>query len=63
MSIVPALSVPEFSSLIKIGCGALLGAPIPDEHLLKLVGLRYIEVVDDCYEATPTGQFRIASGS
>ena len=42
------------------GC---VGAPIPPEHLLKLVGLRYIEVVDDCYEATSTGQFRIASGS
>jgi hypothetical protein len=63
MSLAPPLSVPEFSSLVKIGCGALLGAPIPSEHLLKLTGLRYIEIIDECYETTASGQFRIASGS
>jgi hypothetical protein len=63
MSLAPALSVPEFSSLVKIGCGSLLGLPVPAEHLIKLAALRYIEIVDEAYEATITGQFRIASGS
>jgi hypothetical protein len=63
MSLAPELSHDEFSSLARIGCGALMAMPVPSAHLLKLAGLRYIEVVDDRYEATPTGQFRIASGS
>ncbi len=63
MSLAPELSHEEFSSLAKIGCGALVAEPLPSAHLVKLAGLRYIEVVDHRYEATPTGQFRIASGS
>jgi len=63
MPIASALSLEEFSSLARIGCGVLLAAPIPDAHALKLTGLRYIEAVGDRYEATTTGMFWISSGS
>jgi hypothetical protein len=63
MSLAPELSASEFSSLAKIGAGPLLGVVVPPEHLLKLEGHRYIEVVLGRYEATSTGRFRIASGS
>jgi hypothetical protein len=62
----PALTLfpEEFSSLVKIGTGHLLGdEPIPAAHLLKLIGLHYIEAVDGRYRPTATGLFRIASGS
>jgi hypothetical protein len=53
----------EFSSLVKIGNGALLEEQIPAGHVLKLSGLRYIETINGQYRATTTGLFRIASGS
>jgi hypothetical protein len=40
-----------------------MAVPISRAHALKLISLRYIEVVSDRYEATITGQLRIASGS
>jgi hypothetical protein len=63
MAHASALSLEEFSSLARVGCGTLLAVPIPNAHALKLTALRYIEVVGDHYEVTVTGQFRIASGS
>lgn len=63
MYLAPALSNEEFASLTKVGAGPLLGIPIPSEHLLKLVGLRYIEMVRGHYEATTRGRFRIARGN
>ena len=56
------LSVAEFASLAKVGTGPLLGAPIPSEHLLKLIGLQYIVAVHGNYEATTRGRLRIARG-
>ena len=64
MSPVPALLPEEYSSLVKIGTGhRLSAAPVPAAHLLKLIGLRYIEAVDGHHRATATGMFRIATGS
>jgi len=63
MPLASALSLEELSSLARIGCGVLMAAPIPPAHALKLISLRYIEVASDRYEATITGQLRIASGS
>jgi hypothetical protein len=56
------LSAAEFGSLLRIGAGQLRGGSIPSEHLLKLVGFRYIVAVQGNYEATPSGLFRIARG-
>jgi hypothetical protein len=63
MALASALSHEEFSSLARISCGVLMAAPIPKEHALRLTELRYVEIVGDRYEATITGQLRIASGS
>jgi hypothetical protein len=61
MSVIPLLSAAEFFSLVKIGAGPLRGTKIPPEHLLKLVGLRYIGLTQGQYEPTVTGLARIAS--
>jgi hypothetical protein len=58
----PTLSPEEFASLTKIGTDPLLAAPVASEHLLKLVGLRYIVAVETNYEATTAGRLRIAYG-
>jgi hypothetical protein len=63
MSTAHILSVAEFTSLEKIGTEHFLGVTIPSDHLLKLLGLQYIEAVHGHYEATTAGRFRIASGS
>jgi hypothetical protein len=63
MSLAPALSREEFASLKKLGSRLVLDAPIPPGHLLKLVGLRYVETIQRHYEVTSTGRFRIARGS
>jgi hypothetical protein len=62
MSIASALSLEELNSLALIGSGPLLGPSIPEAHMNKLAGLRYIRVVDGYFEATASGQLRIASG-
>jgi hypothetical protein len=62
----PALTLfpEEFTSLLKIGAGHRVGEePIPAAHLLKLVGLHYIEAVDGHYRATEAGRSRIAEGN
>jgi hypothetical protein len=59
----PALTHEEYSSLARIATGVLVAAPIPPHHAVRLLGLRYIKVVDKRYEATPSGNFRVASGS
>jgi hypothetical protein len=59
----PPLTHEEYSSLARVATGILLAAPIPTDHAIKLLGLRYIEVVGKRYEATPAGNFRIASGN
>jgi hypothetical protein len=58
-----ALSPAEFTSLVTIGSGSLLGFPIPPEHLLKLAEMKYIVEATGGYDATATGLLRIASGS
>ena len=63
MSLIPVLSSEEFTSLVKISFGPIQDAQIPSEHLLKLVGFRYIMSAHGQYEATSTGRFRIGSGS
>jgi hypothetical protein len=63
MSTAHILSAAEFASLEQIGAGHFLGVTIPSDHLLKLIGLRYIEAVHGHYEATTAGRFRIASGN
>ena len=57
------LTPEEFTSLVNLGSGSLLGGPVPAEHLLKLIGLRYIEAVHGSHRVTVIGRFRIASGS
>ena len=57
------LSVAEFTSLERIASRRPPAKPISSEHLLKLVGLRYIEAVHGRYEATTQGRFRMASKS
>jgi hypothetical protein len=56
------LSLEEFNSLALIGSGPFLGPSIPEDHLIKLAGLRYIHVLHGCFEATVSGQLRIAGG-
>jgi hypothetical protein len=57
------LSPDEFASLAKIGGGPPQSSRVPAEHLMKLVGLRYIEATAGSYKATVRGRFRLASGS
>jgi hypothetical protein len=63
MFLSPSLTPAEFDSLAKVANGSPLSARVPAEHLLKLVGLRYIEAVGGGYKATVRGRFRLASGS
>jgi hypothetical protein len=57
------LSVAEFASLAMIGSAPPLDVQMPSEHLLKLLGVRYIKAVHGKYEATTIGRIRIAIGS
>ena len=63
MAIAPALSDSEFLSLTRIGDRLLRGEAVPAEHLLKLVGYRYVELRGGHYEATVTGLLRVVAGS
>ncbi len=59
----PPLSSEEFASLVTVGLGDLVKAVVPPEHLLKLVGYRYIRLAGGRYEVTATGEMRIRAGS
>jgi hypothetical protein len=63
MFTAPELSQSEFSSLAKIGSGLFADVVVPLEHVMKLVGYRYVELTEGCYHPTVTGLLRIASGS
>jgi hypothetical protein len=62
MSAALTLFPEELSSLMRMGTGPVLSGAIPTAHLLKLVGLRYIEAENGYYRATASGRLRIASG-
>jgi hypothetical protein len=63
MSFIPMLSESEFSSLVRLGDRLLPDEAVPSEHLMKLVGLRYIQLTEGRYAPTGTGLLRIANGN
>jgi hypothetical protein len=63
MSLIARLSESEFLSLVRIGDRLLPDEAVPSEHLMKLVGLRYVQLKEGRYEPTVAGLLRITSGS
>jgi hypothetical protein len=61
MDAAPPLSEQEYASLVRMGDHLRKDECVPPEHLMKLVGLRYVRLMEGRYEPTVSGLIRISA--